>query len=203
MMTLKKNAAVSFASLRRETRIKRDTIQRLGIQFIVAAIIAIIAATVLLKGRSQLQRKIEGTTRMAANQPKLTFRQVAVSDGKTPEGASFTEQHYKASDCAAISRTIVSFGSQDRAFSEVQAEAKRASKIVDRKSVLDAHQVSIGERVVMEFVEPQGVSYAKIAWNQRAEYTSIVAPSLYYIQDFEKAAESPSHKEFFFGMDSV
>lgn len=197
MMSLKKDAAASFASLPVETRIKRDTIQIIAIILIVAALIA---APLLLKGRFHLRRGIEGTTQT----PKLIFRQVAVFDGKTPEGARFAEQHYKSSDCANISRTVVFFDSQDRALSEVQAEAKRASKIVDLKPVLkDAHQQPIGERVVMEFVAPEGVSYAKIAWNQGAEYTSIIAPAFHYIEDFEKAAESPNNKEFFPGIDSA
>ncbi|MGH9942903.1 MAG: hypothetical protein ACRD9R_11170 [Pyrinomonadaceae bacterium] len=126
----------------------------------------------------------------------LTFTATTVFDGKTKDGAQYTNQIFKSSDCVTVSKMIVFFNSPARALDEIQRENKKASVIIDRGPKLDNNGQQVGERVVLQFaIEGQRQAHAEVIWNENLEFHSVIAPSLQHVLEFEKWLHLPKNEK--------
>jgi hypothetical protein len=121
------------------------------------------------------------------SQESLTFRQIAVVDGRTHDGFTFADYHFKASDCVTVSDKVVSFDSAARALAAVQGEIAKASEIVDQGSAFDDLGRQVGQRAVLRFDTPsQTEGYSVIVSNSGSQFHAISSSSLRHLLEFEK-----------------
>jgi hypothetical protein len=154
--------------------------QRFTYVILVLCAVVVVGWVLLGKGSSGLRRDFSqnAPSSSSGTAPELKFRRLAIFDGKTTEGARFANYIYKSSDCLSLSSTTTFFGSSWRASEEIQRETEKAPVVLERGPKLDDKGQWVGERVVMEFkTDGENRESARIIWNNRSDFHSIVGPS--------------------------
>jgi hypothetical protein len=168
--------------------------QRFIYMILAFCAVVVVGLVLLINGRSGLRKDLSQNAPSPSSTPEeLKFRRIAIFDGKTTEGVRFANYVYKSSDCLSISKTTTFFGSSLRAREEILRETEKAPVVVERGPKFDDQGQQVGERVVMEFkADGQNKELAKIIWNYRSDFHSIVGPSMRHIIEFEKSLQLPN-----------
>jgi hypothetical protein len=160
---------------------------------IAAACCVLMGLLFFIDGRStKLTSLNRESSRVNSTPQELTFRHIMVFDGKLKDGARYANNIYKSSDCVTISYMVIFFKTRDRAH-EVQAEAKKASELIERGSVMNEAGRQVGERVVLQFeASDKDKAHAEVIWNKDKDFYSLTAPSLHHALEFERSFDSQS-----------
>jgi hypothetical protein len=122
----------------------------------------------------------------------VTFKSVAILDGKTESGISFSNQIYQSSDCVMVSRRIEFLNSPASAHLELQRNLRRAQQILERGPKLNSLGQQIGERAKMVLTRGSRQKQYAVLWTDKSELYSIESSSLKHVEDFERWLALPN-----------
>ena len=116
------------------------------------------------------------------------FRQLTMGNGIEKDGAACSINAWRAPDGQRLVTKTIHYDSESRAKEAFEAQAKEATKTIDRGPVLNAEGQVIGQRVVFEFTVKDQKTESMIMVTDGSKLREIQSPSLEDAIEFEKIA---------------